>query len=524
MSLDPKTEVPVVARAWRSLRRRVRRPDYWAPPGYMVEFPATAEAFKHFLERVPRYPSTSGGEPVGVVIAPWLATPLPWWAITLALGLQRRGRPVVLLWDDTELNQDRPGSREQNEVIRPILERVEPMLPVVRVSRQRRRARRSEDRAVVSNLAQLNETWRLRGGPPTEADARWRDALERDLARTLGRLRSLFARQDMRYVVAPGGIWGTSGLFMHAGEESGVRVSSYDAGQGWFLTSNYGPAAQQTEVGQVFQALWRDDLVGLERCLAAARAEFEARAGGRDRTRFQVVGTKPDAPKHPGDVLIPMNVDFDTAALGRHVHFADTTEWVAETVAFTLAHSSGRVVVRQHPSERRELERSRLDLRQRLVDRFGNDQRVRFVAADDPVSSYDLLRNADLVVPFVSTFGIEAAALGKTVIAAGASYYANLGFVYSAPSRTEYFKLLDRALSAQLPPLPQQREKAWLCYYLSQCCNRVWSDFTPQPNDFWKWCVRPPTEIFEDPAVEDLLTSIDEHVPLALVRHHRANG
>src|SRR5262249_52842409 len=153
------------------------------------------------------------------------------------------------------------------------------------------------------------------------------------------------------------------------------------------------------------------------------------------------------------DVLIPMNVDFDTAALGRHVHFEDTTEWVCETAQFALSRSSSRVVVRQHPSERRELERSRLDLRQRLFERFGDNGRVRFVAAEDPVSTYDLVRDARVVVPFVSTFGVEAAALGKTVIAAGASYYTELGFAYSARSRAAYFELLDRALSGKLTPL-----------------------------------------------------------------------
>ena len=525
MASRPATDTPAIGvRAWRRLRRRMQPPQYVAPPGYKAEFPATAEVFGRFLDRVPSSPPAVGRAPVGVVVAPWLATPLPWWSITLALALQRRGRPVMLLWEDTDTVPGQPGSRSQNEVIRPILERVEPILPTVRVSDQGRGPRSRSDRALVHRLGALNETWHLRGGASDDSVEFDRRALERNLGRTLRRIRALFEHHELDYVVATGGIWGTSGLFVQAGEEAGVRVSTYDAGQGWFLSSNRGPAAHQSEVATVFRQLWRDDLAGLEPCLSAARAEFEARAGGRDRAAFQLVAVKTDAPEHPVGVLVPMNVDFDSAALDRHVYFADTTEWILETVAFILTRSSSHIVVRQHPSERRELERSRLDLRERLRERFGDEPRLRFVAADDPVSSYDLVREADLVVPFVSTFGIEAAALGKPVITAGASYYDDLGFVHSGSSRTEYFDLLDRALDRRLPPLAQQQERAWLCYYLSQCCNRVWSDFTPQPDDFRRWCARPPDEIFRDDAVQDLLASIDADVPLAQIRHQRARA
>jgi hypothetical protein len=402
-----------------------------------------------------------------------------------------------------------------------VLERVAPELPVLRLSRQPPGRRHRDDPAVVSRLARLNETWHLRGGPPDRFHAFDRRTFERDLGRTLRRIRTLLARHRFDYVVATGGIWGTSGVFLRACDEAGVRISTHDAGQGWFLASNRGPAAHQNEVATVFHELWRDDLTGLEPCISAARAEFEARVSAEDRAAFQLVAARPETPAQPVGVLIPMNVDFDSAALDRHVYFTDTTEWILESVAFTLARSSSHIVVRQHPAERRELERSRLDLQARLRERFGDEPRVRFVAAEDPVSSYDLLREADLVVPFVSTFGIEAAALGKSVITAGASYYDDLGFVHSARSRSEYFELLADGLARGLPRLEQQQERAWLCYYLSQCCNRVWSDFTPQPNDFRTWCARLPEDVFADPAAEDLVTSIDEDVPLALVRHRR---
>ena len=76
-------------------------------------------------------------------------------------------------------------------------------------------------------------------------------------------------------------------------------------------------------------------------------------------------------------------------------------------------------------------------------------------------------------------------------------------------------------MQAQLPLRPQQQEDAWLCYYLAAVGSRVWTSFTPQPSDFWQWSARAPDELYSDPAVQDILTALDQNVPLAWVRHQR---
>ena len=96
-----------------------------------------------------------------------------------------------------------------------------------------------------------------------------------------------------------------------------------------------------------------------------------------------------------------------------------------------------------------------------LRERFGGDPRLRFVAAEDPVSTYDLLQSASMVLPFVSTIAMEGAALSKPVLIAGRCYYSDLGFVWVAASQGEYFDLLERGLEGRLPLLPDQVEKAW---------------------------------------------------------------
>jgi hypothetical protein len=146
---------------------------------------------------------------------------------------------------------------------------------------------------------------------------------------------------------------------------------------------------------------------------------------------------------------------------------------------------------------------------------------VRFVPAEAPINSYDLLEEARLVLPFVSTIGIEAAALGKPVVVGGAVYYADLGFVWSASTREEYTNLLTRGARGELPELPDQRDHAWRCYYLNAVCQRVWTDFGCQPVDYWRWVGRDPYELFDEPEVDDLVTAIEDDVPVPILRHRR---
>jgi hypothetical protein len=285
-----------------------------------------------------------------------------------------------------------------------------------------------------------------------------------------------------------------------------------------------GIAAQSADVPRAFDVLWNSGERTRQAAIAVARAEFQRRNESSDRYGFQAVPAHAVSSDVDNGILIPLNVEWDTAALGKRVHFESTGEWLTATITAILEMDGGPVTVRQHPSERRERQRSKLDVASILRDRFGDDPRCRFVAADDPVNTYDLLRSARLVLPFVSTIGIEAAAIGKPVLMSGAAFYSDLGFVWSAESRDEYLALLRRGSMGELGPLPEQSERAWTCYYLAAVRNRIWTDFTAQPDDFWNWCRRSPDSIFVDPEVSDIMEAIDRDVPVSLLRHRRISS
>ncbi len=514
---------PRPKRAYRSSVLRPLPPRRYSLEHYERSFGRTAREFARYIEQpgiraVVDAPDPASGR-VGVVVTPWVSTAVPWYSIMLAVGLAGRGRPVTLLRDDSGFPDKHLD--EQERALDRVLARVERFLPVVRLSGQPPASPRHGDRELIDSLTDQNVTWILRGATPTEGERRVVERIARSLERALPMVRGAVAAADFDLLVVPGGVYGTSGLFLHEGAAQGCRVATFDTDRRIAQICVDGVAAQNADLPAAFRPLWDAGPRTRAGAIAAARAEFADRTRGRDSYGFQVVAAEGDPGGHEPSVLIPLNVEWDTAALGRHVHFRNTAEWLISTIGVVLAHSRLPVIVRQHPSERREGQRSQVDVPGLLADHFGEEPRCRFVAASDPVSSYDLLGAARLVLPYVSNIGIEAAALGKPVLVSGACYYADLGFVWSARSRDEYFELVDRGLAGHLPRLEDQTEKAWLCYYLNAVANRQTTDFTPHPDDFWVWCRTPPDQLFSDPEVTSILEAIDSGLPLSMLRHRR---
>ena len=74
----------------------------------------------------------------------------------------------------------------------------------------------------------------------------------------------------------------------------------------------------------------------------------------------------------------------------------------------------------------------------------------RVILPDSPISTYEMVRNSDKVVTFLSSVGIEASFREKPVILLGNNFYRSLGSTYNPESHDEAIQLL---LNKDLPPL-----------------------------------------------------------------------
>lgn len=502
----------------RGLPRRYRIAEYkkW--------FPKTGDVFLRYLKRhdaLGAGDNAGNGLAIGLVVTPWVSTAAPWYTIMLAIGLARRGRQVILIWDDSGFPEDHID--EQNAVIGNVLAYVGRFLRVVKLSDAAANDAhhdRAHDDVLVADLAELNLTWSRRGAPLAEVDKQ-RGDIRLALARALPRIRTVLEDLNLECLVVPGGVYGTSGLFLSEGRARQCRVATFDSDRGYAQVCVDGIAAQNQDMPRAFHEIWQSDDLTRRRAIEVAIKEFDTRNAQRDDYGFQSVPSRGLDPDPASCVLMPLNVEWDSAALGRHRAFSNTYDWVTTTVAAVLDADGGPIVVRQHPSERRPSQRSQLNMAEALRERFGADQRCRFVAADEPVNTYDLVRSATLVLPFVSTIAIEAAAIGKPVLISGSCYYDALGIVHSARTRDEYLDLLGQGLRGELAQLPDQSDRAWIAFYVTAVRNRLATDFTPQPDDFWRWSRRSPDILFAEPEVSDILEALDRDVPLATLRHRR---
>ena len=175
-------------------------------------------------------------------------------------------------------------------------------------------------------------------------------------------------------------------------------------------------AAHLADVPSAFRSL-RERLAPAERetVLAMGRAELDDRFNARDFRHFQVTpATGRDDLRY--DIFVPLNIRWDSAALGRQRAFPSVADWLDAVLTWVGTKPGVTICIRQHPRERLDFAKGSDNLAPLLQRHAALGERLRFVAADEPLNSYDLLRHARVVLPHTSTVGIEAALLGLPVI------------------------------------------------------------------------------------------------------------
>jgi hypothetical protein len=249
----------------------------------------------------------------------------------------------------------------------------------------------------------------------------------------------------------------------------------------------------------------------------SALAEMGRRRSGVDKFASQMKSTREVDARFKDAVLVALNSSWDSAALGLHAVYEDSAQWIVGTAKYLLDNTSAQVIIRQHPAERLKAGRSSDDYLSLLIRHFGSNPRLHFIAAEDPVNSYDLLEQVAVVVVYTSTFGIEAAANGKPVVTPSNSYYSDLGFVRKAASLAQYHQYLSDAVSGQYFVMPTMRDDALCCFYLTQCCNWVFSPFNPE--GFAEWGRYDLDQLRQLEKVQMTIHALEQNVPIAFLHH-----
>ena len=456
-----------------------------------------------------------------IVVTPWLGTSVPWFAVGVGILLSRDGQKTTFILDDYPFGNNRLRYRFILFCLKSVLKLLASRHRVIVLSHLKPDGLLNEDmRAEVKQLAILNAVWELRGEMIDAGRQKFVDLCERQLTAAYPAIYAVTALNRYDLLFVPGGVWGTTGIWSSCALRAGIRVSSFDSGgYGTAMLAVNGVACQLQDIPYAFGLIRQGDDTARSVRLAKreAQAEMDRRRAGSDSFMSQVVGSGGGDSRYDDAILIALNSSWDSAALGLHTVFKDNTDWIVSTVRFLLENTVAAVIVRQHPAERLEIARTTDNYDLLLKQHFGVNPRLHFIAAADRINSYELMSKVKALVVYTSTIGIEAAANMKPVITPSSSYYSGLGFVYKATSLSQYQNFLINACECNLKLDEEQREGALICYYLTQCCNWVFSPFNPA--DYSEWSQQSLEHWYADKNVHKMVRALVGNIPMAYLNH-----
>jgi hypothetical protein len=197
---------------------------------------------------------------------------------------------------------------------------------------------------------------------------------------------------------------------------------------------------------------------------------LDAYLGDRTRGRFSMAGVRfwPEMEPlpqllreriggHRGMVAVFTNVIFDTSQIHANVLFENMFEWLDELKDVIRAHQEILFVIRAHPDEARPGKASRESVAGWMAGSgLLAAENVYFISAKEYISSYDLIREAKLVLIYNSSIGLEASILGAPVLSAGRARFTQARTVIFPASRARYKVMLEEFLAQERIENPEE--------------------------------------------------------------------
>ena len=167
----------------------------------------------------------------------------------------------------------------------------------------------------------------------------------------------------------------------------------------------------------------------------------------------------------PVTVVLTSSDDEFVAEPDRNRVFSEQYLWLRAILDWSQAHREQKVVIRFHPNTSPEswrfLQNQIPEFREELGDQqIDCEVNYRVIPPSSPLDTYAFMDVASTVLTYGTTGGVEAAALGKTVILADDCWYHGLPFVQSATSPDHFLTLLEAAPRAKVDPDPEISRRA----------------------------------------------------------------
>lgn len=459
--------------------------------------------FEQFLDRIPedyfnRIPVTK--QHVGVVCLCEMTRYLTVHMLAQALLLRSEGYRVTLIVDALEAFEGYYHFKGAETVTRGILELVLPKLKakcpdieIAYVDQEGQAVLNDEDRRHAARMAKYISSWfgaRTDIGPLSEYIGNTEFFGER-LLHALSYIKSFFENNRFDAVRVYTGFHRHRSMYTYVCNKYGVRICTFDnGGSEKMFHSTCGIAAH---FGDTTRMIKEDFFSAAEKMKISqlAKEQFEIRKNSSvhdEGYNYQLI--KYDDQSEVTkiyDIVVPLNIAWDSAAMHRDDLFEDYLDWLNQTLRYILTYTNATVMVREHPSQNANKIFFYDNLLEKLPVMVENPNRIFFAAADAQINTYRYLERCKLVLPYTSTTGVEAVMLGKNVILHTHVYYEDIGIAYKASSIEEYFRAISYYLEHTEEAICKSPENAFLAYYYQMnsgfscqycMCHMEWLNYT----------------------------------------------
>jgi hypothetical protein len=474
-------------------------------------------SYKKFLSNLfpKKFITLSNEKEIHIVVAPWMGTAVPWYSITIGLLLSKNNYNVKFVLDDLPFGQSTIFFDFQKRLIRMILKRVSVKLGLEWTILSSYSIKNIPlNLELVNKVAELNSIHFTKGELNKEKRIAYQERIKPQLSKAQQHYKAYIDNKSPSKFLLPGGIWGNSGILLQLCNENNIKAATYDSGDELVLFCHNGVASQLKDIPSVFNKIWS---VELERDFAKKSGQqyLINRMQGLDGG-FSFFNQNSVAISDSDFYLLLLNSVWDSAALGLHTVYTSYFDWVINSINWVLDHTTSKIVIRKHPAERIASLDNTDNYKLRIAELYEENPRVIFIDSSEDISSYELIKRSKCVLGFSSTAIVESVAFGIPSIIVSSAYYANLGVSYSACNNEQYYNYLFAASENRLDVSEEMKEKAYVINHITQRCNWVKTQFTPQPKNYQTWVKYNSIEPFESDLV---IQSIIQDIPTSYLKH-----
>lgn len=492
---------------------------------YIMKFDSMAKKFLSFIERTPRDIFANvkqvSKEKIGIICSCEIQKNIPWFAIGEYLVLKYYGYNAVLIVDNLKSYDDYIYFSEYRNVITIYINYVLNFIKEYFGALDFMYI--DSDRKAKLTQADVNQIKIFSGSVLKWLDSRYdeqflfenenRDNVSEEiLFNNLQSIKYFFSQNDFNVISVYTGIHKHRILYSYISKELNIRMSTYDGDVGQSISvETDGATSHAGDIVRLIKEKWFDE-EEIRLMVKAANQNYENRANSTINDggyNFQIVSM--DKSNDGGyDVIIPLNIEWDAAALNVDDIFCDYITWLNSTLQYIIENTDATVLIREHPVQNVLGNFRYNDITNNIPILSKEKERIHFGRATEKINTYKCLKECKLVLPYTSTVGLEATILLKPIVTHAKAYYTRLTFGNKATSEKEYYALIEKALAGNVRVTKQQQEEALLAYHMQMFHaskvnfsegNSIWLDYQLK-------------EIAEWDGVKDIIDVVGNNIPI----------